>query len=888
MRRSTRWLAASALSTGLLMVAGGAAAQEAGSVDEVVVTGSRIKRTDIEGVGPATVIGAPDIAKSGVVNVETLLQRLPAASGYAGNQGNAYWAARGWGTATVNLRGLGINRTLVLMNGRRLVNGGTGANSAPDLNTIPTSIIGRIEVLKDGASAVYGTDAIAGVVNIITRTDIEGLELGARYGVTAEGDGDDFTAHLAYGVRNERGHLQFALDYQKTEPVSMASRAPCQLSGATGTLICLGGGSTAGGRASLPTGQIINFTGGNAYEAYSAAKHGFNGNPYLNAMNPIERLTTGAFATYEVMDGVELFGEFLYTHRESEQSSTPGTLSNFVIAANNPTNPTGQQINLIQRRLVEGGARIAFQETDTYQVTAGARGKFGSDWTWEAAANYGRNTGTDGFTNIANKQNVANTLNTAVCSPAAGAAIPCADYLGPGDISPDVLKYIMATTIDTGGNETLNVSFDTTGSLFQLPAGALQMAAGATYRKDEGFRNPDNLIVLGIANSNQQSPIKGAVEAVEAYAEFSAPLLKDLPMVEALRFDGAIRYSSYERFGSDVNYKAALDWSVAYGLRARATWGTAFRVPNVAELFSGVTQAQLTTTDPCSRFATSTNAVLVANCTAAGVPANYIQPNTSILTTTGGNENLQPEEAETLTLGLVWEPPIAPGLALTLDYFKIDIDNAIRSIAGSTKLSVCYNTPGLTHPFCSPDNFTRNTLTGEVSYLSSQQVNVGSESVEGIDAAGRYGFDFMERRISLDAGVTYLKKYTIIPYPGGAPIIYRGFVGGGNGGFPKWRGLATATVEDLNWSASYTIQWIGEATDFNATPTMLGYKTPDVFYHNAQFAYRLMDDATVAVGIDNIFDEKAPYLPSYTDGNTDTMTYDLVGRRGYVRLTYKF
>ncbi|MER8124535.1 TonB-dependent receptor plug domain-containing protein, partial [Acinetobacter baumannii] len=131
---------------------------------EVVVTGSRIKRTDIEGVGPATVIGAPDIAKSGVVNVETLLQRLPAASGYAGNQGNAYWAARGWGTATVNLRGLGINRTLVLMNGRRLVNGGTGANSAPDLNTIPTSIIGRIEVLKDGASAVYGTDAIAGVV----------------------------------------------------------------------------------------------------------------------------------------------------------------------------------------------------------------------------------------------------------------------------------------------------------------------------------------------------------------------------------------------------------------------------------------------------------------------------------------------------------------------------------------------------------------------------------------------------------------------------------------------------------------------------------------------------------------------------------------------------
>jgi len=886
---SKRLLLASACAA--LAPSGMAFAQTAdggGEVGEVIVTGSRIKRADIEGVGPATVIGTPEIAKSGIVSVETLLQRLPAAAGYAGNQGNAYWASRGWGTATVNLRGLGINRTLVLLNGRRMVNGGTGANSAPDLNTIPTSIISRIEVLKDGASAIYGTDAVAGVVNIITRTDIDGLEVGARYGVSDEGDGADFTADLAYGLRDDRGGLQFAASYQKTQPINLFSRAGCQKSGATGTLICLGGGSTAGGRASLPNGQIINFTGGNTFAPYSAALHGFDGNIYLNAVNPIERLTTGLTGDYQVTDSIQVFGEFLYTHRETEQSSTPGTLSNFVIAANNPTNPTGQQINLIQRRLVEGGSRIAFQETNTYQVTGGARGKFGKDWTWEVAGNYGRSTGTDGFTNIANKANVANTLNTAVCSFTAGAAIPCGDYLGPGDISPAVLKYIMATTIDTGGNETLNFSFDTTGSLFELPAGTAQMAAGVTYRKDKGFRNPDNLIVLGVANSNQQSPIKGSVEAVEGYAELSVPLLKDLPMVESLRFDGAIRYSDYKRFGSDVNYKAGLDWSIAYGLRARATWGTAFRVPNVAELFSGVTQGQLTTTDPCSRYSTSTNATLVANCRAAGVPANYIQPNNAILTTTGGNVNLTPEEAETLTLGLVWEPTFAPGLSLTLDYFKIDIDNAIRSIAGSTKLSVCYNTPNLNHPFCTPDNFTRNTLTGEINYLSSQQVNVGAETVKGIDAAARYAFDLMDRRATIDAGVTYLKEYTIVPYPGGAPIIYRGFIGGGNGGYPKWRGLTTFTLDDPKWSASYTVQWIGKATDFNAAPTALGYRTPNVFYHNAQFAYRLLDTATVAVGVDNIFEEKAPYLPSYTDGNTDTFVYDLVGRRGYVRLTYKF
>ncbi len=869
-------------------LAGVAQAQEAGAVEEIVVTGSRIKRADIEGVGPVTVVGQKEIAATGITNVENLLQRLPAAAGFGGNQTNAYWSSRGWGTATINLRGLGINRTLVLLNGRRMVNGGTGANSAPDLNTIPAAIIGRIEVLKDGASAVYGTDAVAGVVNIITRDDYDGFAISGRYAISDEWDGDDRTIDASYGWQGERASLSLAATYQKTDAVNMASRAPCGLSGATGHLVCQGSGSTAGGRASLPNGQIINFTGGDSYAPYSAALHGFNGNPYINAVNPIERLTTGAFAKFALTDNIELFGEALYTKRESEQLSAPGTLSNLAIAATNPTNPTGQNINLIQRRLVEGGPRMAYQETDTYQLTGGARGKFAGDWTWEVAAGWGRNEGVDGFTNIANRQRVADTLNTAVCSFASGAAVPCGDYLGAGDLTPQVVNYILTTTEDEGGNETLNLTGDVTGSLFELPAGPLQVAAGVMYREDKGWRNPDPLIVAGIANSNQQSPINGTIKAKEAYAEVSVPVVRDMPLMEMVRVDGAIRYSDYRKFGSDTNYKLGLDWTLGGGLRARATWGTAFRVPNVAELFSGRTEGLLTTTDPCSRYATSSNAVLRANCQASGVPASYIQPNNNILTTTGGNENLRPETAETLTIGAVWEPRFIPRLALTLDYWTIEIDNAIRSIPGSTKLSVCYNTPNLAHPFCSSDNFTRNTLTGEVSYLSSQQVNVGAETVKGIDAAARYSWDIRGVRAGIDANVTYLKDYTIIPYPGGAPIVYRGFIGGGNGGYPKWRGLATFSLDDPKWSASWSVQWIGKAHDFNAAPTAVGGKTSDVFYNNAQFQYRVNDQATVAVGVDNIFEPDVPYIASYTDGNTDTMTYDLLGRRGYVRLSYQF
>lgn len=887
MRVRTAVMAATAIAGSMAISPASAWAQEA-AVEEIVVTGSRIRRVDIEGVGPVTVLDEKQIANTGIVSVENLLQRLPASAGAAGNQTNAYWTGRGWGTAQVNLRGLGINRTLTLLNGRRLVNGGTGANSAPDLNTIPTAIIGRIEVLKDGASAIYGADAVAGVVNIITKTDLEGFAVAGRYGLSDEGDGGDLTLDMSYGLRGERGGLAFAVSYQTTDAVNMARRAPCPLSGATGTLVCLGSGSTAGGRVSLANGQTVNFTTGNAYAPYNAAIHGFNGNPYLNAVNPIDRVTTGLFGDYQLTDAVQLFGEFLYTHRETTQLSSPGTLAGFAVAANNPTNPTGGAINIIQRRLVEAGPRNAFQETNTYQFTIGARGDLAGDWTYEAAVNYGRNTGVDGFTNIANKQNVANTLNTAICSFAAGAAIPCGDYLGAGDLTPEVLRYIMATTRDYGGNETVNANFDATGSVLQLPAGALQAAVGVAYRKDHGWRNPDNLIVLGIANSNQQSPIDGEIEAIEGYAELSAPLLKDLPLIEMLRLDGAVRYSDYERFGSDTNYKLGLDWTLGWGLRARATWGTAFRVPSVAELFGGLSQGLLTTTDPCSRYATNANAVVAANCLASGVPANYIQPNNNILTTTGGNLGLTPESAETLTVGVVYEPTFAPGLALTVDYFDIKIDDAIRSITGSTKLSVCYNTPGLNHPFCSPQNFTRSSVTGEVNFLSSQQVNVGSETMKGVDAAARYSFDLAGRRAMFDAGVTYLDDYTIIPYPGGAPIVYRGHIGGGNGGYPKWRGLTSLTVDDVKWSATYSIQWIGRATDFNAAPTAIGYRTPNVFYHNAQVSYRLTDKAIVAVGGDNIWDKKAPFMPSYTDANTDTMTYDLLGRRGYVRLSYQF
>jgi outer membrane receptor protein involved in Fe transport len=279
--------------------------------------------------------------------------------------------------------------------------------------------------------------------------------------------------------------------------------------------------------------------------------------------------------------------------------------------------------------------------------------------------------------------------------------------------------------------------------------------------------------------------------------------------------------------------------------------------------------------------------VLIANCQAHGVRPTYVQLGNTILTTLGGNPDLKPEDSKSWTIGAVIQPQnIIPGLSLTADWFSIDIDNAIRAIPGSTKLSVCYNTPDLNHPFC--DDFTRSPLTNEVLDLSAQPINTGREKMSGLDLGLVYNRNLGPVGLKVDLTATYLNEYVVTPFPGGDDIEFDGFIGGGNGGYPKWRGYGVVTadfgVPELTWST----QWIGKATDFNAAPGELGYKAPNVFYHNVQLAFDVNNKMRFALGIDNLFDKKAPFIQSWTDANTDTMTYDLLRRRFYASVRRQF
>jgi iron complex outermembrane receptor protein len=893
-----------ATALGLLLLSNGAYAQQpatasalaATPMERVQITGSRInlKQEQLSGVGPVTVIDAEAIQRSGAISIETLLQRMPSSAGTAGNQSSAYWTSNGYGTTQVNLRGLGIDRTLVLLNGRRVVAGGTGANSSVDLNMIPVAMIERIEVLKDGASAIYGADAVAGVVNIITKKAIDGVEMSVRYGKTEQGDGEEKAADLVWGTRGERGSLMASLNYSESGEVNLASRAPCALFEEDGKLVCTGSSSTVGGRARLADGRRINFNqdaGGNprGFETYSAAKHGYNSNPFLNAVNPIKRIGFTAFGNMRLNDNVEMFTELLFTNRKSEQLATPGAIGAnrpINIAASHPTNPTGQNLVLERRRVAEVGPRNFFQETNTFRIASGLKGAINDKWDWSASVNWGRNTGIDGMTNIINLDRVDATLDAANCGKTPTSA-PCGNYLGYGNLTPAVLDFIHFDTRDHGGNDQKSFNAGVSGQLFNMPAGAVGFASGFEYRQEKGWRDPDSLIVSGAANTNRQDPIAGEYSAREVFAEVSVPLLAKLPLVDSLTLNAAARYSDYSLFGSKSTYKAGLDWQVIPSLKIRANRSTAFRVPGVPELFGGVSEGNLTTTDPCNSWNTQDpNSNVYKNCQASRVPVGFKQFGPSILTTGGGNVDLEPEDADTFTVGAVWTP--SKSVTLTLDYFNIEIDNAIQTVPGSTKLSVCYNSPGLSHIFCSPSSFTRDPATGEINFLSSQPANAAQQRVSGIDLGALYDFRAYGWNVALNADVSRLNRFDVAPFPGGETIEYAGKITGGRGSYAEWRAATGLTAANGPWSGSYNIQYIGSADDINASAGDIGARAPSVAYHNASVKYALSKAMTLSVGVDNLLDKAPPYIQSWTDGNTDTMTYDLLGRRWHVRLGYRF
>ncbi len=880
-----------AASLGTLLPTAFLAAQEtAGNdamIDEVFVTGSRIKRADIDGVGKVNILTADDFASIGAVSLDQVLKFSPFTAGaQAGAESNYLSAKEGYGTASVNLRGLGQNRTLVLVNGRRFVAGGSGANSVVDLNGIPVNMIDRVETLLDGSSAIYGADAVAGVVNIITRRSFDGVQFDASYGVTQEGDAENTDISVMFGREGDGMGFVVSANYTDRQEARSKDRgfSECFFEEEDGEKSCSGSTSTAGGRgSSLESDDIFQFNqdpngDGDSSVPYSFALHAFDFQEFFNLTAPYDRTNISANGFLDLTDSIRLFTENTYSIRKSNTEASPAAFRRTFLKTY-LHNPTGQDLSLRRRMVEEGfGARIWEQEVSLFRTVVGLEGAMANGWNWDVSANYGKSESDEKFTNAIDVLNLDATIVEADC--VAPTSTQCVDWFGVNDPSTEALAFINATVPTVGENVQTSFVANVSGDWFDISGRPVGFAAGIEYRKDEGaYRRTYTRPTLS-GGGGSTDPIDADLSSTEVYAETT------FPVTDSFDLNVAARYSDYSNFDSEFTYKIGGDWRVTDTFRLRSTYSTSVRTPNIRELYTTEEINFTAFVDPCDQWESSSDANLRTNC-AADVGAGFEQNEPFVELDYPGSQDLSPEKADTFTVGVVFEPMTVDGLALTLDYYQIDIEDSIRNIPPSAALEQCYFSANKSHPTC--DDIFRED--GEVVFLTVPLVNAATEKMRGLDLGVRYGFQVFNSGFTFNWDTAYLDQFDIDFVGARSTIEWAGTISngeGGHGSYTKLRSNLSLAVDREKWGASYHISYIGDADSqfqrIGATAPRVG----SITYHSLEGSLRLTEKFVLRGGINNLFDKDPPYYTDAIDQNTDPFTYDLLGRRFFVKATYTF
>lgn len=941
----------------------GAAAQEAPdatappetrTLDAVQVTGSRIRSAELATQVPVQVLTREDIQRSGFTSVADVVQNLTA-SGAALNtkfnsSGNFGFPPDGGGVgagaATVDLRHLGAKRVLVLVDGIRWVNesSASGVGASVDLNTIPLSIIERIEVLEDGASSIYGSDAIAGVVNIITRKDVAGASVQLQYGDFSDlAGGETWGADLGWGGSSDRARWFVGASYFRQKEISSIEYGPASVP-VPGTGLANGSSATPNGRFVFQdpnTGQVYSITPNTGvtdptylsgqpdcptertddFHCFGTADR-FNFAPYNLLLTPSERKSVFGQVQFDFTPTFGAYARVLYNERESANQAAPepfflgtdaGVYNDWaertlVISALNPYNPMGFDLTtvgddanlfLLGRRPVEGGPRRFEQAVKTWYAAGGLNGMFdvaGKPWSWDV--NLMRSESKADQTNHGsyNIRRINEALGDPAACAAIGGCVPLNLFGGPGTITPQMLTWIQPVVRDRSRNTLSLFSANLTGELFEGWAGPVSFATGVEYRKYEGEYQPDALTVAGEYNGVPSGPTKGDYDVREAYAEFLVPLAKDGWIGKSLDLTVAARYSDYSNFGSTNTGKIGLRWQVADEFLLRGSFAEGFRAPSIGELYGTLSRFDATLVDPCNAPASTT-----PQCVAEGVPADYEQSNPQISVVTSGNADLEPETSRSLMLGAVWSPSFADEagwsdrLDLGVTFYRHTIDDAIQALDAQTILDRCI----ATRDPVSCGFYERNER-GQIVRFDNILGNVGTIRTDGWDFSvdwrlperdwGRLGFAWK---------TTWVTKYELVNEAGQAEPRAPG-VEINNSAIPNRTSTLSANWNKGGWSAAWTARYIdrlrescGGANGFDICDDSandvnhLGATT----YHDAQLSWGTdawMKDFRITLGVNNVFGKDPPICLSCTLNGYDASTYDLPGRFWYARVGFGF
>ena len=933
------------------------AAETGDAPDELVVTGSRIRRDPVDQPLPIVTVDDAAIAKTGLSSIADVLQRLPSSSGglnskfnNSGNLGNPPdGGGVGAGSAAIDLRYLGAKRTLVLVDGLRYVNGASasGIPGTVDLNSIPDVMIGRIEVLESAASTLYGSDAIGGVVNIITRSGQEGFRATAQYGqYLSENDGDTQNYQLSWGGGGGGVHVDAGAFYTKQDPVRSIDRDISQFPnpGQTSCTDPVGGCSgaalngrirfnvgsplapTTGAREITVRNAPLNTRGvydptlvGGSFRAFTTADR-FNFAPFNYFLTPNERYGGFVNARAEFADAFNVRLKANWAHRESQNQAAflplnigPGAgngnlLDTISIDATNPFNPFGVTLNsgtnglpanyeVIGRRLVEAGQRTYNQTVDTFSVTGTIDGKFqlfGRDWFYDANAVLGSNTAHQLFTGNLNAANLAQALGP--ISQCTGACVPFNIFGGQGSVTQAMLDFVGFDERSRSDQSLNDYTFNLSGELFDLPGGAVGVAVGYEHRYQEGSFTPDPIIQAGLGADIPAQAASGSFNVDEVYGELRVPLIRDVSFLQLLELNGAVRHSDFSTSGSNTTFSGGVLWKPISDLLLRGQYAESYRAPSIGELFGAQSRFDAALDDPCTSAPGglfNSNPTVRQNCIANGVPADgsFNEPQGGqIGLLTGGNAALAPETATTWLFGGVYSPEwarqvFASALSLEVNYYNIKVDGAIAAIDAAVLLDRCAQTGDT----LSCDSINR-TLGGSIASINAILLNTGGIRTRGIDAT----FNLRTREtgagtFGLSISGNYLLDYeeTSPTADGTATVKYQGTERGSpDQAYPHFKGQATIDWDIGPVAAAFTGRYIDDVVEFAN-----GLKLKNRFYGDVQLSFRpsWMDQVFgVSLGVNNVFDTDPPACTSCSLNNYDPTTYDVPGRFGYVRLSYGF
>ena len=909
-------------------VATQAPADDAVELDRITVTGSLLRRFEYESTSPIQVITADTNVALGLVNPGEFLQKSSVAAGSTqiNNQFGGFVVEGGTGVQTLSLRGLGANRTLVLLDGQRPGPAGTrGQVGAFDLNVIPSSILQRVEIVKDGASSIYGSDAVAGVVNMITRKSVDRPEITFSTRTPFDGGGEVYTVSGATGWDFDNGSIVLAGEWYLQEALKVGDRdffsCPQDLAYAHegGPRIdredrSVIGDTALGGCNNLyantvidagygyryipsPDGSTVGLIPGyrprnnpnyaNSDQAYyeDVLNFDFYGNQHI--VDRQERKSVYA-ATDFGFDAFNWQTQWLYNNRTTENfgyrqffplvggATTPPIYGTDAYTyANSPDYVSPVPSGLAQPIMPFVSATNV--DVDYFYGRTRFDGLFQSTdtWAWEVNASYTRSEGT--YSNlgiVASRSGDVQFDDTA----------PVLDYYSPGFLSGERMNELVAQVGEWHTGSTVYdqsvVNGIVTGELFDLPAGAVAGAFGVEYRNYSIDDQPSDLSRNGdLWGSTSAQVTKGDDNVREAFAEIELPLISGKPGFESLSLNGSARVFEYDSLdGSDNVWKLGANWQINSAVRLRATKGTSFRAPGLYELFLGNQTgfASQLSIDPCIQWGESNNENIRTNCAAEGIPADFNGAASSALVVSGGGAGvLNPESSTAFTAGIVLTPSFT-NLSVAFAYFDYEVFDQIGQLSSASILGGCYGAPVFPNNFC--ELFDRNpgshpTDAFKIETVRNQYININRQQVRGYDLIMNYDNDFSFGELALETQLTYTMEdvsqlFDTAEESGFSSSNFAGYIGR-----PKLVGNLDAQLKRGDWSYNWRTEYIGATKNRDLTPNYTYQGRPDswrdiwaeqAFYHTASVRYE-QPNWSVLVGIRNLLDKDPPRISSGVD-----------------------